>query len=264
MKWVSSGVDKLRRPGDGLVILIFHRVGGNRSVSVDLPLGLFVDQIAYLAEHFQPLTLDDAADRLGGGAPPPGKPAIVVTFDDGTADFADQAVPVLADQGVPATLYVATDHVERDEPFPHDGRPISWAGLADAVSTGLVTVGSHTHTHRLLDRVQDSSAIAEELDRSTELIGERLGIACRHFAYPKALLGSPEAEREVRDRFRTAAIAGTRPNKWRTTDLHRLNRSPIQVTDGLRWFRAKAAGGLAFENDVRDLLNRGRYAGSVR
>jgi peptidoglycan/xylan/chitin deacetylase (PgdA/CDA1 family) len=126
----------------------------------------------------------------------------------------------------------------------------------------LVTVGSHTHTHRLLDRAAGPEAAAE-LDHSVGLIQDRLGVACRHFAYPKALPGSPAAEEEVRRRFRTAAVAGTRPNPYGMTDLHRLRRSPIQVGDGIRWFRRKASGGMALEDDLRTLRNRGRYAGAV-
>jgi peptidoglycan/xylan/chitin deacetylase (PgdA/CDA1 family) len=130
------------------------------------------------------------------------------------------------------------------------------------VSTGFVTIGSHTHTHRLLDRA-DGEETALELDRSVRLIEDRLGVTCRHFAYPKALLGSPAAEHEVRRRFSTAAIAGTRPNPYGATDLYRLRRSPIQVGDGMRWFRRKASGGMALEDDLRTLRNRGRYAGAV-
>ena len=113
-----------------------------------------------------------------------------------------------------------------------------------------------------LDRVGGPEA-AEELDRSVSLIEDRLGVACRHFAYPKALPGSAAAEQEVRQRFRTAALAGTRPNPYGRTDLHRLHRSPVQVGDGLRWFRRKAAGGLGLEDDLRRLRNRRRYAGAV-
>jgi peptidoglycan/xylan/chitin deacetylase (PgdA/CDA1 family) len=261
VKWSASVADRVRRPS-GLVVLIYHRVGARTPVSVDLPRALFAEQIAALVSTYRPVTLDEAAELLGAPGPPPGKPPVCVTFDDGTVDFVEEALPVLADHGVPVALYVATDHIERAVPFPDDGRPASWAGLAEAVATGLVTIGSHTHTHRLLDRA-DARAAANELDRSIGLIGERLGLGCEHFAYPKALPGSPAAEAEVRTRFRTAALAHTRPNPYGRTDLHRLTRSPLQTGDGMRWFRAKAAGGLGLENDLRDLLNRRRYSGSV-
>jgi peptidoglycan/xylan/chitin deacetylase (PgdA/CDA1 family) len=261
VKWTAAAADVVRRPR-GLVVLIYHRVGGHTPVSVDLPRSLFGEQLAALSEGWAPATLDATADLVAGPAAPPGRPPICVTFDDGTADFVDEAVPELVAHRVPATLFVATDFVEAGRPFPDDGRPASWAGLRDAVSTGFVTIGSHTHTHRLLDRTGAPEAAAE-LDRSVGLIEDRLGVACRHFAYPKALPGSPAAEQEVRRRFRTAALAGTRPNPYGRTDPYRLSRSPVQVGDGMRWFRRKAAGGLGLEDDLRTLRNRRRYAGTV-
>lgn len=261
VKWTAAAADTVRRPR-GLVILIYHRVGGHTPVSVDLPRSLFGEQLAALAAGWEPVTIDAAAELLTGPTAPPGPPRVCLTFDDGTADFVEEALPELVAHRTPATLYVATDHVESGRTFPDHGRPVSWTGLRDALSTGLVTIGSHTHTHRLLDRVGGPEAAAE-LDRSIGLIEDRLGVACHHFAYPKALPGSPAAEQEVRRRFRTAALAGTRPNPYGRTDPHRLRRSPVQVSDGMRWFRRKAAGGMALEDDLRVLRNRRRQAGTV-
>jgi peptidoglycan/xylan/chitin deacetylase (PgdA/CDA1 family) len=262
VKAASAGFDVVRPPGAGLAVLLYHRVGGETPVSVDLPLDLFRAQLDVLAEHHQVLSLDAAADHLAAREPPRGKPAVVLTFDDGTADFCDVAVPELVERGLPVTLYLATAFVEEQRPFPDGGVPASWAGLADALGAGLVTIGSHTHTHRLLDRV-DAATAADELDRSIELVGERLGVEARHFAYPKALAGSPAAQAEVRRRFRTAALAGTRLNRWSDHDPCALARTPIQVGDGLRWFERKVDGGLRLEDQLRGRRNRRRYAGAV-
>ena len=261
VKATAAAVDIVRRP-NGLVILIYHRVGGRTPVSVDLPRALFAEQMAFLAERYRPVTLDDAVELLKAPSPPDGNPPICVTFDDGTADFVDEALPELERYRVPATLYVATKFVDEGIDFPDNGRPASWGGLKDAVSTGLVTVGSHTHSHRLLDRV-DGSTAADELDRSIELIEERLGIACEHFAYPKALIGSPDAESHVRSRFRSAALSGTRPNQYGSADVARLCRSPVQVGDAMLWFRVKAKGGMALEDGLRSRRNRRRHSKSV-
>ena len=121
-----------------------------------------------------------------------------VDLDDGTADVVEEALPILVDLGVPALLYVATQFVEEGRDFPDEGRVASWSALADAAATGCLDLGSHTHSHALLDRLADH-LVAEELDRSVELIGERTGVGARHFAYPKALAGSPAADRLVRE-----------------------------------------------------------------
>ena len=257
-------VDRLRPPPAGVTILIYHRVGGRTPTSVDLPTAQFDDQIGFLAERCRVVTRAEAADLVSAGAPPDDdsvrddRPVVALTFDDGTADFVDQALPVLARHRVPVTYYLATDFIERQQPFPDDGLPMTWDAAREAVASGLVTVGSHTPTHALLDRIPAGEA-AEELDRSVALIGERLDVAARHFAYPKAVLGSPENEALVRERFRTATIARTRPNPWGSADLHRLTRSPVQRVDDPDVFARKAAGGMGFENDVRDVLNRWRY-----
>jgi peptidoglycan/xylan/chitin deacetylase (PgdA/CDA1 family) len=206
------------------------------------------------------VSLDGALDRLAGD-PGEGPDPVVVTFDDGTADFADQGLPILVEHRVPATLYLATDFIERGRSFPDAGTPLSWAAVADAVSTGLVTVGSHTHTHALLDRLP-SAQVAGELDRSVALIGDRVGVEARHFAYPKAVPGSAAADGAVRARFASAALAGTRTNRYGVTDPHRLARSPVQVGDGLRFFACKASGGMRLEDDLRALVNRRRLTGT--
>jgi peptidoglycan/xylan/chitin deacetylase (PgdA/CDA1 family) len=205
------------------------------------------------------VSLGDALEQLAAPDAPSAGSSIVVTFDDGTADFVDEALPILVRHRVPATLYVATDFVEHEHEFPAGGKPVSWAALRDACATGFVSVGSHTDTHRLFDRISEADA-ARELDCSIELIGDRLGRPALDFAYPKAVPGPPEIARLVRDRFRSAALAGTRVNPWRATDPYRLARSPIQVSDGMQFFDRKLAGGMTLEDSLRRTLNRVRYA----
>lgn len=261
LKVAAAGSDALRRVPEGAVILLYHRVGGGSGTAVDLPPALFRAQMDELGAAGGGTSLDAALAAIRQEQAPAVRP-VAVTFDDGTADFADRALPVLAEAGVPVTLYVATDFVERGRSFPHNGTPLSWGALRDALDTGLVTVGSHTHTHALLDRLPPEQ-VADELDRSVKLIEDRLGVSPEHFAYPKALLGSAAAQHAVRLRFRSAALAGTRTNPYGATDVYRLGRSPVQVADGMTWFRRKARGGMSLEDDLRRLANRRRYAGAV-
>jgi peptidoglycan/xylan/chitin deacetylase (PgdA/CDA1 family) len=258
VKAVAAAADLLHRPPPGLVVLVYHRVGQKAAIQIDLPLSLFEEQIAFLVSHERVVTLTDALDRVTI-ADGPKQRLVAVTFDDGTADFSERALSVLVEHQVPVTLYVATDFVESGRSFPHDGRPLSWAAIRDAVATGLVEVGSHTHRHALLDRLPPAH-VADELSRSVELIADRVGMAPSHFAYPKAVPGSPSAEKAVRSHFASAALAGTRVNRYGATDRYRLARSPIQTSDGMRWFRSKVAGGLALEDSLRRRINGRRYA----
>jgi peptidoglycan/xylan/chitin deacetylase (PgdA/CDA1 family) len=256
MKAVAAAADVVRPPPRGVVILLYHRVGTSTGREFELSAARFDEQVARVADRV--IGLDDALTALRHPAPTGADP-VVITFDDGTADLAEHALPVLERHEVPATIYVATDHIERQMPFPHHGKPLTWSALAEATSTGLVTVGSHTHTHAVVDQL-DRVQIEEELDRSVGLIEDRLGVAVRHFAYPKGVAGPAHVDEAVRSRFDSAALAAISTNRYGATDVHRLARSPVQSSDGTRWFDAKARGGMAVEGWLREALNRRRYA----
>ncbi len=259
LKRTAVAVDAVRPPPRGVVVLLYHRVGTGAGVEMDLAEEAFEAQMRLLAEEAWTVPLEEALSLLAAAEPPPRDP-VVVTFDDGTADFVETAMPILLRYGIPATLYLATGFVEGADRLPHRGSPLSWAAVREAVSTGLVTVGSHSHGHVLLDRLP-IEAVHEDLDRSVGLIGDRVGVAARHFAYPKGVLGSPRARAAVGQRFTSAALGGNRPNRYGRTDPFRLARSPVQASDTFRWFERKLAGGMGLEETVRGLANRLRYVG---
>jgi hypothetical protein len=235
------GLPRRRQEGD-VVILLYHRVqAGDGEIS--LPFEVFARQVATIAQRERVLTLDEALRTDRGG--------VVVTFDDGFRDFHEHVLPILAGHHIPATLYLATGLVE-DGPSA-----LTWGQLAEATSTGLVTVGSHTHSHADLSRASVGEA-EDEMRRSKDLIEDRLAAPCRHFAYPWAV-GSAAAEHVARRLFDSAAKDAWRTNRRGAIDPHRLGRVPILCSDGTVFFRAKVAGMLDSEFVVYRLLRRGPW-----
>lgn len=259
-KAIALAVDSALPATSGVVILAYHRVGARTRSPVDLELDAFRRQLDYLVEHFRVISLDDALTVLTGDGEV--GPSVVLTFDDGTADFADVVVPELVERNLHSTLYLTTSAIDDQTTFPDQGIALSWESLRDVHSTGLVNVGAHTHTHRLLDRC-DEMAIELELDVCNERIATEIGVMPEHFAYPKAVAGSALAEAAVRRRYRSAALAGTRANPIGETHPWRLRRSPVQVADGWSGFVRKVEGGMGAEDDVRGVINLVRYRGRV-
>ena len=269
LKAAAATTDLVRHSPGGTTILIYHRVGAGSGGQMDIEPSRFEEQLAWLSTNAEVISLDEALLRLGSrsisaqGVAPAGntghgsRPEVVITFDDGTTDWVDHVLPALERHRLPATFYVATSFIEERTALPGEGRPVSWAGLSEMSGSDLVTIGAHTHRHMLLDRLAESE-IADELDRCSELLAENTGQRPDHFAYPKAVAGSAEAENAVRQRYRSAVLAGTRAN-LPGVDPYRLARSPIQASDDGLWFRLKAKGGMRFEDDFRQLANRLRY-----
>ncbi|MCG5510337.1 polysaccharide deacetylase family protein [Ectothiorhodospira lacustris] len=95
-------------PRSRLSILIFHRVlpEADPLLPGDPDARRFQWVVALLARHFTVLPLDEAVDRLRQGSLP--ARAACITFDDGYADNAQIALPILQAAGLPATFFVAT------------------------------------------------------------------------------------------------------------------------------------------------------------
>jgi peptidoglycan/xylan/chitin deacetylase (PgdA/CDA1 family) len=242
---LPGGIVSRRRPGD-VVILLYHRVGAGGG-EIQLPAALFERQLQTLVERDRVITLDQALAGDGGG--------VVVTVDDGYRDFHDAVLPLLVRYHVPAVLYLATGLVAGEEQAGPEA--LTWSQLAEAVATGLVTVGAHTHGHTDLSRAPEP-ACHQEMARCKGLVEERLGVACRHFAYPWAV-ASPAADRVARRLFDSAALDAWRVNRAGATDPFRLGRTPVLASDGLGFFRAKVQGRLDGEALAYRLLGRGPW-----
>ena len=241
------GLPARRRAGD-VVILLYHRIGSARQ-EIELSPDAFEHQLADLVTNDCVLTLDDALEgRHDGG--------VVVTIDDGYRDFHDTVLPLLEKHRVPATLYLATGLVAGGANAPN-GDALTWGQLREAVATGLVTVGSHTHGHVDLSTATEAES-EDEMRRSKDLIEDRLETPCVHFAYPWAV-GSAAADRAARRLFRTAALDAWRTNRAGRVDPYRLGRVPILRSDGRFFFRRKVRGALDSEALLYRALGRGPW-----
>jgi peptidoglycan/xylan/chitin deacetylase (PgdA/CDA1 family) len=232
-----------RRRHDDVVVLIYHRIGQEREV--DVPAKAFDTQLQLLTEKGLCLAME-ARDERGG---------VLVTFDDGYRDFCEQALPLLVKHDVPAVLYLQTGLVANGGGT--DPAALTWTDLRDAASTGLVTIGAHTHSHPNLSLASENEA-EREMRKSKEIIEDKLGVECRHFAYPFGV-GSKAADRAARRLFHTAALGDWRVNRSGQTDPFRIGRTPVLRSDGTVFFRAKAAGMLSAEALAYRVLARGPW-----
>src|SRR5262249_51594993 len=143
--------------------------------------------------------------------------------------FHTTVLPRLVRHELPVLLYLATAQIDAGPDA------LTWSQLAEAVDTGLVTVGAHTHTHADLSHAGEREA-EDEMRRSKELVEARLGVPCEHFAFPWAV-GSPAARAVARRLFATSALDAWRTNRRASLDPHDLGRTPILRSDGLMFFR---------------------------
>lgn len=95
-----------------LSIFIFHRVlpQVDPLFPGEQTIARFNDTLSWIAQLFQVIPLDKAVTQLANGTLPARSAAI--TFDDGYADNATNALPVLQAHGITATFFVATSFLD--------------------------------------------------------------------------------------------------------------------------------------------------------
>ena len=87
----------------GLRILMYHRFDDRDALA---------RQCAHLRANYTPVSMAQVADWLWQGAPMP-ENALAITVDDGYRDFYQVAWPVLREYGIPATVYLVSDFLDR-------------------------------------------------------------------------------------------------------------------------------------------------------
>lgn len=116
-----------------------------------------------------------------------------VTFDDAFKSVLEHGFPVLAEFGIPGTVFVPTDYAHDGAQIPthqnwvrteheHELACMTWEELARLSAAGW-EIGSHTRSHPLLTQLP-SESLHEELRGSREECSRRLDFDCRSLAYP--------------------------------------------------------------------------------
>jgi peptidoglycan/xylan/chitin deacetylase (PgdA/CDA1 family) len=255
-----------RPDGAGLRILFYHRISDDRDELAVTPSS-FRRQMDYLAsQSYRVVDVLEALDLLDRGQPP--SKTIGLSFDDGFLDVAEQAMPVLAERGFRATVFVAPAVVDGWASFTwYESQPplLGWDEIVDLDREGTLGFEAHSLTHPNLLTLRDAAA-REEIVGSKVALEARLGRSVQAFSYPSGLFGIRERGLVAAAGYRVAVSCEPGPNT-RGSDRLALRRRQIDARDSLLDFRAKIGGGHDAPLPLRSAYRRRRYgagAGSLR
>jgi peptidoglycan/xylan/chitin deacetylase (PgdA/CDA1 family) len=208
-------------------ILYYHYIRINPNprdrvgFGLSTPPAAFRAQMQYLADHgFHVIPLHEAvvAIQHHSGLPPR---SVVLTFDDGYADFFTTAVPILQSHGFTATSFVVS------------GR-MGWGGymtpsqIVAADGMGF-TIGAHTVDHVAL-AAQAPARASWEIKQSKLTLETLLGHPVLDFAYPYGSFNLYDMAQAKGVGFETAV--STLPGAWHAAaQLFELSR--VRIGGGL-------------------------------
>ena len=196
------------RDSGGVPILAYRRINDIDKDQLTLSVDDFDAQMKFLVDngyHF--ITPDELLDAWGDTPPDPiaaanDQPAqnegitateaankstlpdksIIITFDNGYADFYKNVYPILQKYKIKATLLVITDYINLYPDY------LTWAQVRELQSSGLVDIESHTLSNfDLTDSRLSSYEIRNQLYSSKQAIEWYLKKPAKFVAYPGGL-----------------------------------------------------------------------------
>ena len=172
---ISPWIGRLSGAAAEPLILGYHRVLSDHAPFRDHGVPALGIRVTTLRRHLEILsgryrfvTLDEMGERRASGS---AQGLAAVTFDDGYADFADNAFPLLQSMGIPAAVFVVTRLLNDGAGFLHDrvyGAIDSAFRRSTAERVGILLAGNGYPVGRLPDdSFKATRALLKALDQET-------------------------------------------------------------------------------------------------
>ena len=326
----------LRR--ERITILMFHGFTDQDSSGIEnydrkhICAEKFSQILGHLASKYHVIGLEKVVAALASGGPLPRNP-VVLTFDDGYESNYRIAFPELKKHNAPATIFLATDFVDRGQQLwtsrleyafgatsekefrgriggrelilklntlaervkavkaaknifktiPQETldeeianvekilkasletatkvstvyRNLVWPQAKEMLASGLVSFGSHTHTHKILGRCQPET-IRTELAVSREIIEREIGAPCTFFCYPNGGRAdiSEESERILRELGFSCALTTLHGDNGRGDNPFELRRMGVPSDWDHQYFVLTLSGVLPWLGNVMARMKR--------
>lgn len=243
-------------------VLTYHSVDKTGSFLSVGPEELREHLLEMRADHWRSLSI--AEYRLLSAGKGSRERAVLITFDDGYPSFYEHALPLLAEFGVKATVFVCTDFVgQRPGWMVRDAELVQalsrrlgfgvgardrleeamqglqkqplmgWGELRELNRAGI-DVQSHGATHHFLTTLPEPQ-LSDNLMRSRCMLEEQLGLPVRAIAYPYGDCDQRVAQAAARAGFDIGFVTDDPPRRYgnlmrRRTDVgSRLSGADLRL-----------------------------------
>ncbi len=204
-------------------ILMYHHIDENGAASsLSVSPENFRSQMRFLSRrNYNVISLAELVEaKLKKERLP--RNSVVITFDDGYADNYISAYPVLKNYNLPATIFVIVEAIGREG-------YLTFAQIREMVSSGIITIGSHTLSGAYLPG-RTTRELEREIGTSKGMLQARLREIIDSFCYPIGGF-TPEIQEIIkRNGYKCACTTNRgRSQTYKNCDLFALKR--IKVKD---------------------------------
>jgi peptidoglycan/xylan/chitin deacetylase (PgdA/CDA1 family) len=205
------------------VILSYQRIGEDAFPSTSIRKEQFANHVKELAEgQYNVISLGNLIDSIKEHRPLPPN-TIVITFDGGYQSAFDHAIPLLLDNKLPFTIFIATDLTDSKA-----SKYIDWSLLKKLMKSPLVEIGLHPSSYSHPD-LNDRQTLLRTVNKAKARFREETGETPEFFAYSFGEY-SKEYKEIIKESGFKAAFGQHSGVVYSQHDLFDLPRFPM--TDG--------------------------------
>jgi peptidoglycan/xylan/chitin deacetylase (PgdA/CDA1 family) len=212
-------------------VLLYHVVTDNPSGRYQLSLSKFREQMNYLAANgYTALSVAQYYSIMTLQSPAPSRP-ILLTFDDSTADFATNVVPVLKQHGFTATQFAVSSWVDTSGHLT--------STQLKALAGDGYDIQNHTKTHTDLSTLTYAAAY-DEASSADAFITGITGKKPELLAYPYGRYDAT-AQQALRDVGVKMAFTVSAGKTTPADDFLALNRNLVVSSETMSSFVKKVS-----------------------
>ena len=262
IRWLFKLLDIFRnlltfKNKDRVKFLMYHSIGSNLDLELDIDKKIFVKQLAYLQEKGKIISIEESLDLINK-KDNNGTQFFVLTFDDGYDNFFFNVYPELLKRSIPATLFPALEFIESPKQKPIQTKiknkswslinPLSVEEIKNLQNSNLISIGSHGYSHFDYSRANNKK-IDNDIRKADEWFESTLGVKPDIFCYPMGF-SNIKSEKLVKDRFKLALKASYSNAAYGNYKKESFPRLAILKSDGLFWFKLRINGYLYREHKI--------------
>ncbi len=174
----AEDIHRIAQDRSKAVFFVYFHIGEDQYPGANIQMERFREHVLEMkTAGYNVLPLGEIVSALENGTPLP-QHTIGITLEGAYRSSFENAVPLLLEAGLPFTIFLAPERIDRDSDFY-----MNWREVKKLARNNLVTIGAMAYSYDHLIRMEEN-AQRQQLTRAIARFQEELGATPEFFAWP--------------------------------------------------------------------------------
>lgn len=174
----AEDIHRIAQDRSKAVFFVYFHIGEDQYPGANIQMERFREHVLEMkTSGYNVLPLGEIVSAIENDTPLP-QHTVGITLEGAYRSSFENAVPLLLEAGLPFTIFLAPERIDRDSDFY-----LNWREVKKLARNDLVTIGAMPYSYDHLIRM-DENAQRQQITRAIARFQEELGNAPEFFAWP--------------------------------------------------------------------------------